>query len=150
MRLSVMMTLFAGAALAGCAGKQLSPQKLAKLKGGKTTVVVYGFCAPIDHLVKTSLTRTTLTYVVNGKRVGTMKTCSFGKFKVPSGYWASKFVYPIPLSFPISLPRMAFHPGKTQYLHMRPAGGSRFSGHWVSKAEADKGIAAIKQIGQVF
>ncbi|MGI9410169.1 MAG: hypothetical protein ACR2OV_08845 [Hyphomicrobiaceae bacterium] len=151
MRIVMAISVTALAALAGCAAKpQLSPQEIAKLKGGTTTVVVYGFCAPIDHLVKTALTRYTLTYEVNGKSVGTMQSCSYAKFQVPSGYWSSKFVRAAFLAFPHSVPRAAFRPGKTQYLHMVPTGNSTFSGRWVSKAKADNGIAAIKKIGQVF
>lgn len=134
---------------AGCATQQLSQKEIAKLTGGTTTVVVFGFCVPMDHIIQTAMTRSTLTYVVNGKKVGSMKTCSHATFRVPSGYWPSKFV-PSGLQFPYTLPAMAFKPGKTQYLHMRPAGYGTYSPHWVSQAEAQRGIAEIKKIGQIF
>ena len=86
--------------------------------------------------------------IVNGKQVGTMKTCSFGRFRVPSGYWDVKFVGRH--FFGDHLPGEIFRPGKTQYLYMYPAGNSNFFGRWVSKAEAEEGIAKIREIGQFF
>ncbi len=137
--------------LAGCqTTKQPSPEMIAKLQGGKTKVVIYGFCVPMDHLVKTTLMRATMTYVVNGKKIGAMKTCSYKTFSVPSGYWESHFSTNPLVAVGSSLPAMVFKPGQTQYLYMRPAGYGTFEGVWVSKAQADKGIADIKKIGQVF
>ncbi len=150
MRSITILSFILLAILPGCAGKQLSDKEVAKLKGGKTKVVAYGFCIPMDHLIKTAMTRHTMTYLVNGKPVGKMKTCSYATFRVPSGYWKSRFVSD---SFPLGghyLPRMIFRPGKTQYLYIWPSGNGTFSGEWVSKAEADKGIADIKKIGQLF
>jgi hypothetical protein len=123
---------------------------IAKLQGGRTTVVVYGFCVPMDHLIKTTLHRITMTYMVNGKKIGTMKSCSYKTFSVPSGYWKSRFPQNIPMGLQNYLPAMMFKPGKTQYLYMKPAGYGTFDGVWVSKAQADKGIAEIKKIGQFF
>jgi len=148
-RIAVALLFVALAGLVGCTTKPLPAELIAKLKGGTTKVVVYGFCVPMDHLIKTAITRYTMTFVVNGKSIGTMKSCSYATFSVPSGYWKSKFV-PSGLRFPHSLPSMIFRPGKTQYLYMRPAGYGNFSGHWISKAEAEKGIAAIKNIKQLF
>ena len=137
--------------LAGCAEKnQPSADKIARLQGGTTKVVVYGFCVPMDRLIKTTITRQSLTYKVNGKPVGTMNTCSYATFKVPSGYWESVFVGSGFSFFASYVPGMIFHPGKTQYLYMRPAGNGTYEGSWVSKAEADKGIAEIKSINQMF
>ena len=133
--------------LAGCK-KPPSPKLLKSLKGGTTKVVVYGFCIPMDHLIKTAMTRRTLTFVVNGKKVGTMQTCSFATFRVPSGYWEAKFTGGS--FFGHHLPGEIYRPGKTQYLHMYPSGNSTFTGRWVGKAEAKQGIAEIKQIGQLF
>ena len=79
----------------------------------------------------------------------TMKTCSYGKFNVPSGYWSAKF-QPHGLAFPYSVPKMKYRPGATQYLYMHPSGNGTFTGIWVSKARADKGMADIRKIGQMF
>ena len=137
------------AALAGCAVKQLSPKEIAKLQGGTTTIVVYGFCVPMDYLISTTLTRYTLTFKVDGKTIGTMKSCSFAKFRVPSGYWSMSFVRS-GLFFPHLAPKYPFRPGKTQYLYMAPGGNGTYDPVWVDKARADKDIAAIKKIGQMF
>lgn len=142
--------LLTAAAVAGCATKpELSAAEIAKLKGGTTKVVVYGFCVPMDHLIKAAITRNTITYVVNGRPVGTMKSCSYGTFNVPSGYWSSEFQISNHI-FPQPVQPLAFRPGATQYLHMRPAGNSTFSADWVSKDVAERGIAEIKTIGQMF
>jgi len=133
--------------LTGCAVKTLSPEEIKKLQGGYTTVVVYGFCVPADYLFQGTLTRGTLTYVVNDKKIGTMKTCSYATFRVPSGYWESRFDTGW---IPHRVLKSKFRPGATQYLHMRPAGNGNFRGLWVDKAKADAGIAEIKKIGQVF
>lgn len=128
--------------------KQPSPEMIAKLQGGKTKVVIYGFCVPMDHLVKTTLMRLSISYTVNGKRIGTMKSCSYKTFTVPSGYWNSHYAQP--LALPISMGHMTFEPGKTKYIYMKPTGFDYFDAVLVSKAQADKGIAEIKKIGQVF
>ena len=135
--------------LTGCqTTKQPSAEMIAKLQGGKTKVVLYGFCVPMDHLVKTTLIRHSITFSVNGKRMGTMKSCSYKTFTVPSGYWNSHYAQP--LAIPVPLGHMIFEPGKTKYIYMRPAGYGSFEVISVSKAQADKGIADIKKIGQVF
>jgi len=150
-RFSRVFLFFVLVNLAGCAEKnQPSADMIAKLKGGTTKVVVFGFCIPMDHLIKTAITRQSITYKVNGKSVGTMMTCSYATFKVPSGYWRSEFVRGGLNYFWSPLPEMIFHPGKTQYLYMMPAGNGTYEGKWVSKAEADKGIAEIKSIKQIF
>ena len=137
------------AGLTGCAQKKLPAAQLAKLKGGTTKVVVYGFCVPMDHVIKITMTRARLRFIVNGKTVGTMKTCSSATFKVPSGYWSAQFKGSFAL-FGHYLPKMIYRPGKTQYLYMYPAGNGTYEGEWVSKAQAKKGIAEIKRIGQLF
>ncbi len=147
-RIIAVLSIVALTGLLGCAQKQLSPEELAKLQGGHTTVVVYGFCIPADHLFGITISRFTYKYVVNDKQVGTIQYCGHATFRVPSGYWPSKFV--IPYGFPISLPAMKFRPGATQYLYMKPNGNNSFRGVWVDKAQADEGIAAINKIGQVF
>ncbi|MEM9358702.1 MAG: hypothetical protein AAGB04_21185 [Pseudomonadota bacterium] len=136
-------------AISGCAGKQLSPQEIAKLKGGTTTVIVYGFCVPMDYLISTTLTRYTLTFKVNGKPIGKMKSCSYAKFRVPSGYWSMSFGR-TDFYIPSITPKYPFRPGKTQYLYMAPGGNGTYDPVWVDKARADKDIAAIKNIGQMF
>jgi hypothetical protein len=152
------------AVLAGCATAPPLPEEIAKLKGGTTTVVAYGFCVPMDHLIKTTLTRHTMTFVVDGKDVGTMQTCSYKTFSVPSGYWEAEFINRGGLNLPrlLSPPSMKFRPGATQYLYIAPAGNGTYSYNWVDKANgtysynwvdkatADKGIAEIKKISQVF
>ncbi|MGH1418867.1 MAG: hypothetical protein ACRBCJ_08410 [Hyphomicrobiaceae bacterium] len=150
LRISFWVIILATLGLAGCK-EPLSPDQIAKLKGGTTTVVVHGFCIPMDHLIQTAMTRVKLDFVVNDKIVGSMWTCSHATFKVPSGYWKAKFTqagFIVPLSHHIFEP--TFHPGKTQYLYMAPAGNSTFSGRWVSKAQSDEGIAAIKNIKQFY
>lgn len=149
MRFVMVLPFVMMAALTGCAVKQLSPQEIAKLKGGTTTVVVYGFCVPMDHLIKTTMTRYSLTFFVNGKSVGKMKSCSFAKFRVPSGYWTAQFGRSA-LYFPYTTRKLVFRPGKTQYLYMAPGGNGTYDAIWVDKARADKDIAAIKKIGQMF
>ena len=72
------------------------------------------------------MTRRTLTNVVNGKKAGTMQTCSFAMFRVPSGYWDAKFTEGN--FFGHHLPDEIYRPGKTQYLHMYPSGNSTFTG----------------------
>ena len=138
--------------LAGClTTKQPSAEMIAKLQGGRTTVVVYGFCVPMDHLIKTTMNRVTMTYVVNGKKIGTMQTCSYKTFNVPSGYWSSRFSSGFLSGHGGGhLSDMAFKPGHTLYIYMKPSGFGQFEGRLVSKAQADKGIAEIKKIGQVF
>ena len=148
-RILSLISLVALLGLAGCK-KPPSPELLAKLKGGTTTVVVYGFCIPMDHLIKTALTRYTLTFVVNEKRVGTMKTCSCATFSVPSGYWDAGFSSSSGPSLLHPVPGEIYRPGETQYLHMYPAGHYTFAGRWVSKAEAESGMAEIRKIGQMF
>lgn len=136
--------------VAGCK-KPPSPEMIAKLKGGTTTVVAYGFCIPMAHLIKNTFTRHTLQFVVNGKVVGTMKSCGFGTFRVPSGYWSAEFR--VAGGFGMATGTVfdgTFRPGQTQYLHMSPAGHGMFHGRWVSKAQADAGIAEIKKIGQMW
>lgn len=137
------------AALAGCAAEKLPPGELARLQGGTTTVVVYGFCVPMDHLIKTSLTRHTLTFMVDGNKVGSMQSCSHATFQLKSGQWSTAFV-PSNALFPHTLPDQIYRPGTTQYLYMYPAGYGQFDPKWVTKAEADAGIAEVKKIGQVF
>lgn len=149
MRLAKVLPFGLMAALAGCAAKQLSPQEIAKLRGGTTTVVVYGFCVPMDHLIKTTMTRYSLTFVVNGKAVGKMKSCSFARFRVPSGYWTAHFSR-TGLFFPYTTRKLVFRPGKTQYLYMAPGGNGTYDAIWVGKARADKDIADIRKIGQMF
>lgn len=121
---------------------------IAKLQGGKTNVVIYGFCVPMDHLVKTTLIRQTIKYIVNGKTIGSMKSCSYKTFTVPSGYWDSHYAQF--LALPTSMGHMTFEPGKTKYIHMKPTGYNYFDAVSVSKAQANKDIAEIKKIGQVF
>jgi hypothetical protein len=147
-RITTVFLFIALMGLAACK-KPPSPEKLAKLQGGTTTVVVYGFCIPVAHLFQTTLTRHTLTYAVNGKAMGTMKSCSFRTFRVPSGYWDARFTGGGNL-FGHGVPGQIYHPGKTQYLHMYAAGNNSFTGRWVSKAEAQQGIAEIKKIGQLY
>jgi len=150
-RFAMVFLIFTLVSLVGCAvTPKPSAEMIAKLKGGTTKVVVYGFCVPMDHLIKTTLTRLTMRYVVNGKTVGSMNNCSYATFNVPSGYWKSEFVRGGLNYFWSPLPELIFHPGKTQYLYMKPAGYGTYEGEWVSKAEADKGIANIKKINQVF
>lgn len=149
-RIAIVFCFLSLISLAGCATKSVPTSgEIAKLQGGTTKVVVYGFCVPMDHLIKTTLTRMTLTYVVNGKNIGTIKTCGYKSFSVQSGYWESHFLQG-GLSFPIHLPKMIFRPGQTQYLYMKPAGYGTFEGEWVGKSEAEKSIANIKQINQLF
>jgi hypothetical protein len=136
--------------LSGCAANKLSPDEISKLKGGTTTVVAYGFCVPMDYIVQTAITRATMDIVVDGQVVGTMQTCSFATFKVKSGYWNIAFKPQGLLGGGANLGEEVFKPGVTQYLSMQPAGYGQFSGSWVSKADADQGIAAIRKIGQVF
>lgn len=135
--------------LAGCAANELSSSEISRLKGGTTTVVVYGFCIPMDHLIKTAMTRSTLDFVVDGKNVGSMQTCSHQSFNVKSGYWSTSFL-PRGMSFPHNLHNQAYRPGATQYLFMSPAGYGTFDGNWVDKSTADSGIAEIRKIGQMF
>ena len=73
-------------AFAGCAFKQLSPKKIAKLKGGTTTAFIYGLWIPMDYLISTTLTCYTLTFKVQGNTTSSLKSCGFTKFRVPSGY----------------------------------------------------------------
>lgn len=150
MRLILAFCIGSIGCLCGCAPNLLAPEEIAKLKGGTTTVVVYGFCVPINHLVKTTLTRSTLNIIVDGKAVGTIETCSHATFSVPSGYWETSFQPQGLMGWPSAIGRQAYRPGVTQYLSMQPAGNYSFSGHWVTKAEADRGIAEIRKIGQML
>lgn len=137
--------------LVGCAAPQtLPPEELARLKGGTTTVVVYGFCVPMDQLINVTITRHTMDFIVDGQKVGSMQTCSHATFSVKSGQWSTTFASTQPFAFPNTLPPQIYRPGTTQYLHMAPAGYHQFNPYWVSKAEADAGIAKIKKIGQMF
>ena len=70
-------------------------------------------------------------------------------FQVKSGYWTTTFSQG-GLTFPTVEPQHAYEPGSTQYLHMYPAGHGTFSGQWVSKSEAEKGIAEIRKISQML
>lgn len=153
-----MLRLFVGLAFAavitlgGCA-KPPSPEEIAKLKGGRTKVVVFGFCIPFDHLIKTTITRHKLTFFLNDKPVGQMNSCSTATFDVPSGYWRGHFqttYTALDGLYPHGVMPAKYHPGTTKYLHMRPVGNQMFRGFWVDKAKADKGIARIKQISQMF
>lgn len=148
-RFAIALCCLALTGLTGCLKKSPSPELLAKLKGGTTTVVAFGFCVPMDHLIKTTLTRHTMRIVVDGKTVGQMKSCSYTTFKVASGYSTIEFYYTTSL-FPRAFPGMVLRPGKTQYLYIQPAGNSTYDADWVSKEIADKRIAEIKQIGQIF
>jgi hypothetical protein len=103
----------------------------------------------MDHIIKTTLVRGTLDFVVDGKSVGTMQTCGHQTFRVKSGYWDASFV-PQTLDFPKSVGQQIYRPGATQYLYMEPAGHGTFAPRWLSKSEADPIIADIKKIGQVF
>lgn len=129
--------------LAGCAQQQLSTAEIARLQGGTTTVVVYGFCVPAEELFKTTMYRYTIDYVVDGKTVGSMQSCSHATFHVKSGYWSSSLSRGI-------LGDEIYRPGATQYLYMYPAGYGLFAGKWVSQSEAKAGIEEIRKIGQVF
>lgn len=133
--------------LAGCVANQLSEAEIARLQGGTTTVVVFGFCVPMNHIVKTTLFRTTMDFVVDGKVVGKMQTCSHKTFQVKSGYWSASFAPPG--SFPSSIGTQIYRPGAIQYLYMAPDGHG-YTPKWVSKAEADQGIAEINKIGQIL
>lgn len=104
----------------------------------------------MDHLLQTAITRATLTYEVDGKSVGTMQTCSSKTFHVKSGYWNTKFYVSMSLGFGHNLMEQVYRPGATQYLYMYPAGQGSYYGKWVDKAEADRDIAEIRKIGQMF
>lgn len=136
--------------LAACAQNKLSPDEASRLQGGTTTVVVYGFCIPMDHLIKTAMTRSTINFLVDGQKVGTMQSCSHQTFTVKSGYWNAKFEQEGLFGSSTWLHEEVFRPGETQYLYMYPAGYGTFGSKWVSKADADGGIAAISKIGQMF
>ncbi|MGE0052866.1 MAG: hypothetical protein AB7S74_01540 [Hyphomicrobium sp.] len=139
-----------GAFLTGCATQQISPAEVAKLQGGTTTVVVYGFCVPADHLIKTTMYRYTLDVIVDGQKVGSMQSCGDTTFRVKSGYWKTEFKPSTLLGFPHQLPEQVYRPGVTQYLYMYPAGYGQYSPKWVSQAEAQSGIEEIRKIGQMF
>lgn len=113
-------------------------------------MVAFGFCVPMDHIIKTTMTRYSLNIVVDDKPVGKMLSCGHATFKVASGYSTIKFVPYGFLQVPHTYRGMILRPGKTQYLYLRPAGDRMYTSHWVSKAEADKRIGEIKQIGQIF
>ena len=148
LRTATSIAIAALTILTACTKKPPPPEQIAKLRGGTTTVIAYGFCIPIQRLLRLSITSNTMTYVVNGKPVGTMRTCSYAKFKVPSGYWESHFNPPpfLGMQIPHRVPASAFKPGATQYLHMYPNGNSGFYAAWVPKSVAEKGIAELKQI----
>lgn len=154
LRSSILLAI-SGAALllAGCK-KGPSPEMLAKLKGGWTTVTVYGFCVPMAHILKNTFTRHKINFVINGKTYGTMTTCGYGTFRVPSGYWPdAKFVYATGghnFGFGNFILDSTFRPGKKQYLYYDPSGNYSWTGMWVSKERAEKGIAEIKKIGEMW
>ena len=63
--------------IAGCATAPppMSQTEIARLQGGAATLVVYGFCVPMDHLIKTTLYRYSISVAVNDQTVGTMQSC---------------------------------------------------------------------------
>jgi hypothetical protein len=136
--------------LAGCA-KSLSDAEIKKLEGGQTNVVVYGFCVPMDHLIKTTIARAGVTIKADGRQVGRMKTCGHTRFRMASGYKQLAFHFDNSLlDIPSTTRPLAFKPGNTNYIYMKPGGNGTWFAREVSKAEAERAIAEIKQIGQMF
>jgi len=136
--------------LPGCAAQQqLAPAEIARLKGGTTTVVMYGFCVPMEQLIKTTMARYTIDFIVDGKKAGSMQSCSSATFRVKSGYWNTTFESHSN-SYGITMLEQIYRPGATQYLYMYPAGYGTFQGKWVNQTEANSDIAELRKIGSVF
>lgn len=140
----------ASALLAGCAAKeQLSSAEIKQLQGGTTTVVMYGFCVPMEQLIKTTMARYTIDFIVDGKKVGSMQSCNSATFHVKSGYWNTTFESH-GNSYGITMTEQAYRPGATQYLAMYPAGYGGFQGKWVDQATAKSEINDLSKVGSVF
>lgn len=138
--------------VAGCAQQpKLTADELAKLQGGRTTVVAYFQCAPINYLTGGKIMTYTPTIRVDGKEVGKIEYCGHTRFTVDSGQ--RQLVISNPNSVfnrdGTSRPQI-FRPGATQYLSIQQDGYYVITHHWVRKADADTGIAALDKIKPVF
>ncbi|MCH9806632.1 MAG: hypothetical protein K0U74_02770 [Alphaproteobacteria bacterium] len=138
-------------AVAGCATKpKLSPQELAKLKGGRTTVTAYFVCAPINYLTGGKIADYASRIYVDNKVVGSIKYCGHTRFSVASGQRQFSVENRGSMFNPKGYTSaMIFKPGKHQYLKIYHSDYNVFY-DWVSKSEADQSIAAIKQVKPVF
>jgi len=138
--------------VAGCAAQpKLTAEELAKLKGGTTHVVAYFECAPINYLTGGKIVTPTSVIRVDGKQVGKIEYCGHTRFTVPSGQRQLAIARPDSIFNPEGVPRAEiFRPGTTQYLSISQDGYQVIHHRWVTKADAEQGIAAIKQIKPVF
>lgn len=139
-------------AAAGCAQQpKLTAEELGKLKGGRTTVVAYFVCAPINYVTGAKLATYTANILVDGKVVSKIEDCGHTRFTVDSGQRELAVANPNNLFSPNGHPRTEiFRPGATQYLSVHQDGQTVLSHRWRTKSEAEEGIAALNKIKPVF
>lgn len=138
--------------VAACATKpKLTPQELAALRGGKTTVVAYFECAPINYITGGMVAKHSHRIYVDDQVVASIVYCGHTTFTLDSGQRQFSVENLQSLFNPkgVASP-MTFRPGKTQYLKIYYLDGNMLLYKWVSKSEADQEIAAIKKIKPVF
>lgn len=137
---------------AGCAQQpKLTAEELAKLKGGRTTVVVFFSCADINYLTGGKIITYTSAIKVGGAEVGKVEYCGHTRFTVESGQHEMAITNPTNVFALNGHPRPEiFRPGTTQYLNIWQGQHSQLHHRWVTKEEAEQGIKAIDDVKPVF
>lgn len=137
---------------AGCAQQpKLTAEELGKLKGGRTTVVAFFECAPINYLTGGKISTYTSVIWVDEQEAAKIEYCGHTRFTVDSGERGLALSRSASLFFPKGVPRPEiFRPGTTQYMHIWQDGHYVLHHRWVTKEEAEQGIKAIVEVKPVF
>lgn len=144
--------LIIAVAVAGCVSHpKLTAEELAKLKGGRTEVVAYYACAPINYITGSKVMTQTRVIRVDDKDVAKIEYCGHTRFSVDSGQRNLAIASPDNMFNPKGVGRPEiFRPGTTQYLSIYQDEYYVVFHSWTSKSEAEEAIAAIKQVKPVF
>lgn len=139
-------------AVAGCVSHpKLTAEELAKLKGGRTEVVAYYACAPINYITGGKIMTHTRVIRVDGMEVGKIDYCGHMRFSVESGQRDLAIAKPESMIIPKGVARPEiFRPGVTQYLSIYQDEYGVIFHSWSTKEKAEEAIAAIQQVKPVF